>query len=334
MKIHFESSNVRERDLDLLLLEEMYVSPAFRQWIAQKLSLPLDAAYSAGHHSVRDAFGESDIELDFATEAGVHRVLIENKIDARFQLDQAVRYTKRADYYVRDKRDCTNCQTVLFAPRDYATRKGAGFGSVLLYEELRDWYQQHAASDSRTQWKTALLDIAIKKYQTDSTRSAQKQPNERANKFWYAYWTLASQDFPELAMPEPYDKTGGFNYLFPSSLLQRVRLVHSPNAGRVELWFGGVSGKPGEATIRSMFGAALEPDMTIRGTAGAVMIGLKVPSLNRRSDFFQQADKARVAMEAATRLAKWLEEHGSIWKSYQDERVATSPLRDEMGGSK
>ncbi len=192
MKIHFDSSTVRERDLDLLLLEEMYVSPAFRQWIAQKLGLPLDAAYSAGHHSVKDAFGESDIELDFATEAGVYRVLIENKIDARFQLDQAIRYTKRADHYVREKQ-CTKCQTVLFAPRDYATRRGADFGKVLLYEELRDWYLQHGASDDRTRWKTTLLDVAIKKYQTDSTRSAQKQPNERANKFWYAYWTMASQ---------------------------------------------------------------------------------------------------------------------------------------------
>jgi hypothetical protein len=326
MKPHFDSSNVRERDLDLLLLEEMYVSPAFQQWIAQKLSLPPGADYSAGHHSVRDAFGESDIELDFATKAGVYRVLIENKIDARFQLDQAVRYTKRADYYVSDKQDCTNCQTVLFAPRDYATRKGAGFGSVLLYEDLRDWYLQNAASDGRTRWKTALLDIAIKKYQTDSTRSAQKQPNERANKFWYAYWTMASQDFPELAMPEPSDKTGGFNYLFPSSLLQRVQLVHSPNAGRVGLWFGGISGKPGEAEIRSLFGAALEPDMTIRGTAAAVMIELKAPSLNRRSDFFQQADKARTAMEAAARLAKWLEEHGSIWQSYRDELANKSAV--------
>ena len=326
MKLHFDSSTVRERDLDLLLLEEMYVSATFRQWVAQKLSLPVDAEYAEGRHMVRDAFGESDIELDFAIGAEVYRVIVENKIDARFQLDQAVRYTKRADHYVREKY-CTSCQTVLLAPRDYATRRGAGFGKVLLYEELRDWYQQQGASDGRIRWKTALLDIAIKKYQTDSTRSAQKQPNERANKFWYAYWTMAAQDFPELAMPEPFDKTGGFNYLFPSSLLPRVRLVHSPNAGRVELWFGGVSGKPGEATIRSMFGAALEPDMTIRGTAGAVMIGLKAPSLNRRADFFQQADKARAAMEAATRLAKWLEEHGSIWQSYQDERVATFPLR-------
>ncbi len=67
--------------------------------------------------------------------------------------------------------------------------------------------------------------------------------------------------------------------------------------------------------------------MAVRGTGGKAMVGLNAPPLNRRSDFFQQADKARVAMEAATRLAKWLEEHGSIWKSYQDERVARSPLR-------
>jgi hypothetical protein len=319
MKMHFDSSTVRERDLDLLLLEEMYVSAPFRLWIVEKLRLPLDAEYAGGRHMVSAAFGESDIELDFATEAGIHRVLIENKIDARFQLDQAERYKKRADFYVREKQECcTHCQTVLFAPRAYATRRGSEFDGVLLYEELQDWYQQQGTSDGRARWKTALLDTAIKKHHAVGKKSSGKPIDERLSKFWFAYWTMASQNFPELGMLEPFDKVGGFNHLFPTSLLQGVGLVHRVRSGRVELQFGGLSGKAGEAEIRSLFGLLLDLDMAVRGTGENVMVGLKAPSLNKFSDFFQQTENARVGMEAATRLAKWLEENGSIWQGHLD----------------
>jgi hypothetical protein len=117
MKIRLEASKIRERDLNLLLLEEMYSSADFREWIREKLRLPCDTSFDSGRQFVVDAFGESDIELDFASECGVYRVLIENKIDARFHPDQILRYSKRAEYYGGEKRDCKDCKTALFAPR-------------------------------------------------------------------------------------------------------------------------------------------------------------------------------------------------------------------------
>ena len=70
----------------------------------------------------------------------------------------------------------------------------------------------------------------------------------------------------------PIGKRGGFNFLYPASLLTRVFLVHSPAKGKVALWFGGVSGKSGEETIRKIFGAALEDDMTVKGTPAKVLV--------------------------------------------------------------
>jgi hypothetical protein len=313
VKIHLEASKIRERDLNLLLLEEMYSSGDFREWIREKLGLPRDASFDSGRQFVVDAFGESDLELDFASESGVYRVLIENKIDARFQPDQILRYSKRAKYYVGEKKDCKGCKTALFAPRRYAPSKAKGFSSVLRYEELRDWYKQREDGDSRISWKIALLETAIKK----GLSSREPKPeDERANKFWYGYWAMASQEFPDLAMPEPIGKTGGFNFLFPSSLLTRVSLVHSPSKGKVALWFGGVSGKSGEETIRKIFGAALEDDMNVRGTAGKVMVVLKGKEMNRRGDFFQHVDEARAGLKLARRLAKWLELNGHLWREY------------------
>ena len=314
MKIQLEARKIRERDLNLLLLEEMYSSAELRQWMREKVGFPCDATFESGRLMVVDAFGESDLELDFASESGLYRVLIENKIDARFQPDQILRYSKRADYYVREKKDCKECKTALFAPRRYAPSKVKGFNSVLQYEELRDWYnKQRADGGSRTDWKIALLETAIDKRLKVAPANP---PDERANKFWYGYWAMASQEFPDLAMPEPIGKVGGFNFLYPASLLRRVSLVHSPSKGKMALWFGGVSGKSGEETIRKIFGAALEGDMTVRGAAGNIMVILKGQAMNRRGDFFLQVEEARAGLQLARRLAKWLEVNGHLWSEY------------------
>ncbi len=127
---------------------------------------------------------------------------------------------------------------------------------------------------------------------------------------------MATQEFPDLAMPEPIGKTGGFNFLFPTSLLSGVSLVHSPSKGRVALWFSGVSGKSGEKKIRTRFGAALGElkDVTVRGTQAKVMIILKGQAMNRRGDFAQQTEKARAGLELARKLVRWLEVNGHLWQ--------------------
>ncbi len=325
MKIRLEASKIKERDLDLLLLEEMYSSADFRQWIREKLGLPCDASFDCGRHQVVEAFGESDLELDFVSQSGVYRVLVEDKINARFQPDQILRYQKRAEYYVCEKRDCKDCKTALFAPRRYAPSKVKGFNAVLhlQYEQLRDWYKQRADGDNHIEWKIALLEAAIKKHRFTNRRLGVGQPDVRVKKFRHGYWEMANQEFPDLAMPEPLDRVGGFIYLYPASLLKRVSLVLSPSKGKVALWFGGVSGKSGEEKMVTLFGVALDRDMTVKGAAGNVMILLKGQAMNKRGDFFQQTEAARLGLELARRLAKWLEVNGHLWSDYLSSTCTT-----------
>jgi hypothetical protein len=228
-------------------------------------------------------------------------------------------------YYICEKRDCKECKTVLFAPHRYAPSKVKRLNAVLhlQYEQLRDWYKQRADGDNHTEWKIELLEAAIKKHRFTGRRSGVGKPDVRATKFRHGYWEMANQEFPELAMPEQLDKVGGFIRLYPASLLKRVSLVLSPSKGKVALWFGGVSGKSGEEKIRTLFGAALDRDMTVRGAAGNVMILLKGQAMNRRGDFFQQAEQARVGLKLARRLAKWLEVNGHLWSEYLSSTFST-----------
>jgi hypothetical protein len=56
--------------------------------------------------------------------------------------------------------------------------------------------------------------------------------------------------------------------------------------------------------------------MSVRGTAGKVMVVLKGKEMNRRGDFFQHVEEARAGLKLARRLAKWLELNGHLWREY------------------
>ena len=70
--------------MDLLLLEEVWCSPAFRKWLISHCALTADVDELVEvRRSVTQAIGESDLELVLgSTHGGVVRVLIENKVDA------------------------------------------------------------------------------------------------------------------------------------------------------------------------------------------------------------------------------------------------------------
>lgn len=75
-----------ERDIDLLVLEELHVSPSFRSWWLERVGVgqPLATEFKGAWHSVTDAtLGESDLLLLVSAGNGKRcAVLTENKIDA------------------------------------------------------------------------------------------------------------------------------------------------------------------------------------------------------------------------------------------------------------
>src|ERR1700694_4959850 len=86
---------VTERDIDLLLVEELNCSPEFTRWFWSKITqkpATLQTCEIKVAHSVStlgEGAGESDITVDITDMEQGRRTrtqfLIENKIDARFQ---------------------------------------------------------------------------------------------------------------------------------------------------------------------------------------------------------------------------------------------------------
>ena len=87
---------VTERDIDLLLLEELNTSSQFATWFYKKiLQKPPVLNIVKAYHSVSDPnLGESDIIILYNNS---HAILVENKISAITQPNQARRYILRGD---------------------------------------------------------------------------------------------------------------------------------------------------------------------------------------------------------------------------------------------
>ena len=110
--------SVCERDMDLMLLEELVASSDFRSWFLSQLGIDDDATLVEASHSVDTQNGESDLELTFQGFGGGVKILIEDKIDAPFQPNQAQRYLERAEGY-RASGLYAEVVTVLVAPKVY-----------------------------------------------------------------------------------------------------------------------------------------------------------------------------------------------------------------------
>jgi hypothetical protein len=146
---------ISERDIDLLLLEEMYASPKFVEWLINKVfgaTVVLEEVLSA-NHSIFDADGESDIVLRFRDRSGVaYGILFENKVNAPARPEQAARYRKRAETGAKEGK-WVKSKIVIVAPTEYLKAKADGDDARISYEVF-ERMQQQTINDRRARART------------------------------------------------------------------------------------------------------------------------------------------------------------------------------------
>ncbi|MBA3811450.1 MAG: PD-(D/E)XK nuclease family protein [Caulobacteraceae bacterium] len=157
--------SIQEFWVDFLLEEEFQADPAFASAFAAACGV------ESGHscvervfHSYSDSHGEADliVLLNSKPEADPsHKtaLLIENKINAAFQPDQAARYKLRGERGAQ-RGDWTHYKTVLVAPAKYV-KSTHGFEAVVTFEQLGEWICRH--DEPRRKFKLDRLQRAIDK---------------------------------------------------------------------------------------------------------------------------------------------------------------------------
>jgi len=285
----------------LLLLEEFVSSPAFVQWFVDKISgCKIESVISAAR-SVKHTNGESDLEIFLRLSDGEKMLLlIENKVSAGFQKDQARRYQLRAENYVATGR-AKKCLTFLAAPADYLDHTNVSrFDAAISYEEI-DEAMDSFADPARKKYKSFLLRKAIEK----STHGYNMVEDRAVTAFWRDYWTLAMENVPTLNMKKPGGKPGASSFIYfdPVSLPKGIRIVHKVSRGYVDLQISGA------ASVFPEFVRRLRPhlgeNMELAITNKSVSIRIYAPVLNIWAELTTQVEDALLGLSAAERLLEW-----------------------------
>ena len=182
-----------ERDMDLLVIEEMHASEPFRDWLVAKLynnTRKIREFVGAYHTFTLDPLGSVDIMFVFIDVSGRKcAILIENKIDQPKQNLQAQRYFEFGEKGVEEG-GWDEYLTCLFSPQAYfsSLEPSEYFSSYLSYEEIEEWFKQKAvpsnsATPGRAAYKIKLVRKAIeqgtgvvRQQQRPAFRAAAPQP--------------------------------------------------------------------------------------------------------------------------------------------------------------
>jgi hypothetical protein len=227
---------VNERDVDLLLIEQLHVSPGFVKKFAKLLSLE-GAVVEDVQHSVYREHGETDVLLTVHHEGRRVAVMIEDKIGAPMQPDQCERYhlrgqalcaTGAADAY----------RTVLCAPAGYIAgipitepwQKRVSFediAGIIIDEGFPGW-----------EWREALLCGAAARQNRASAANdrASTQYDPVIAPLKLAYREYARLHFPQVKASVQTGKDREF-FLGVAGLPAGIRFKHAFFAGEVSLIF-------------------------------------------------------------------------------------------------
>lgn len=161
-----------ERDMDLLVLEEMLSSDPFKKWLVSKLyngTRQFRRMIGAWHTPSLEPLGSVDILFVFEEMSAGRKcaILIENKIDQPKQNLQAQRYFEFGEKGVEDGY-WDEYLTCLFSPQAYfsSLEPSEYFSSYLSYEEIEIWFsraaaESHSATPQRSAYKKTLIRQAI-----------------------------------------------------------------------------------------------------------------------------------------------------------------------------
>ncbi len=291
---------VQERDIDLLLLEEITVSVEFREWIVKQITGEKIKKFVEPKHSVSDSNSEFDIVLIFISESGKkHALLIEDKIGAMAQKNQPQRYSKRGDEGVVN-REWDVFKTCIIAPERYLknNKEAKEYSSQISYEAIGKWFLEHKSE--RYDFKNRMIKEAIEQ----NRRGYTKIPDEKTTDFHKKYYVHVKNNCPELEMREPRSSPAGQSWIYfsPRILKKKMYIVHKGDRGVVDLQIDGYGDKLDSLQLKLK--PFIKKNMGLAPTNKSASLRIDVPLIDVTSSFDEQIEKINKALKAGKRLLK------------------------------
>lgn len=290
-----------ERDVDLLLAEEFAINPAFADHFKSLTKFSGEVATVADFWvSKSNTLGESDLIVLYQRSGNSRfALLIEDKVDANLQPDQAGRYRLRAE------RDCseglyTDFEVILCAPAFYLKNHGGldGFERHIPFEQIADFLD---VGDARSKYRANFLRTAA----TKRINAWVRKDDPATNAFWDAAYEIACQEFPILEMKPPkLTKNSVWITFRPHDLPTIPKHVYvslKGQQGHIDLTFTETTSHLFQPLVKHL----LQPDMTVHKPGAAAAIRLKSPSFRIADGIADGLPKVKAAFAASSRLIEF-----------------------------
>jgi hypothetical protein len=296
--------SILERDVDLILLEELMTDNSFCEWFINELNLPKLVSVNGAWRSISDfGLGETDILFSYNTIDSKIFVLIENKLDASFQNDQYERYTKRANEYL-NKKECDKSFAVLIAPNLYCENQ-SDFEDFLTYETIAS--RLEFTGTKRNLFKSELLKIASEKLR----RGYQPINSEPVQKFWHSYWNYKERIHPSLTMKKPgiVPHNSDWPMLYDEDL-KGITFYHKLGQGNTDANFRGFDDE-----IYFKIKEILPKEMSLEKHSKSFSIRIKSGKIDRTKEFEIQVESVEKGLANLELIRDWIKENNILGSS-------------------
>lgn len=299
-----------ERDIDLLLLELFHVSPETVRWLAGRLDVS-DAVAVSARHSVYRGNGETDVLL--VVESGEKRIalMIEDKIGAVMQPDQAQRYHIRGHELV-ERGEADDYRTILCAPEGYLATVAADepWHHKVSFEAIADHLSLEGGLTST--WRQAILRLCSAK-----ARRARSVDGKIAgdSEQWLVklkddYREFAKVNFPHFRISI---QTGNDREIFIGAhgAPAGVRFKHALFRGEVSAIFEARHVEAAQQGISQ----DLPDGFWVSHFGGELHVRTGAETLDPATAYENQIDTARDGLEKLTTALEWVRQQGNFQNS-------------------
>jgi PD-(D/E)XK nuclease superfamily len=284
---------VAERDVDLLLMEEFHVNDDFVAWFCTEIGVE-GASPAGAWHSLSDTDGESDLLLRVIRSDRRIGVLIENKISAPEQDNQAERYHLRG-IKSREQGKLDDYVTVMCAPSRYLETLSATsvYQHRVSYEKIAAWFG--AQPGRRAAWRHHIMIEAIDQGRRGYTMTV----NATNTAFHLSYWEYVQRQHPRIHMARPINRGSKSNWIimkgydFPKG----VNMHHKLDQRVLEIGFSGRSIED-LMSVKSDWPDDIAPVQKGRTAS----LAMRVPAIDMKLGFATQLPAVEAALAAAYRL--------------------------------
>ncbi len=297
----YKFTDVLERDMDLLFLEELVSSDEFLGIFLSQIGIEAATVVSAEHSKKDNELGESDLTVVLEYNSKRFALLIEDKIDAIDQPNQASRYIKRGNKGLADG-DYDEYYIFIVAPKIYldTNDEASKYPYSISYEEVLNYFE--SKNDIRSAFKASQIRQAI--YKKES--GYQPVVHYGVSDFWEKYVAYQQENYPELMLASSAGKKGSAaSWPRFRTQIKGLYMLHKSEFGYVDLTFESAKDYISQIDelIKNTFGSYEEIGASIVITSKSVALRMTVPVLNFKLPFEEQKTKVEECYKVISNMS-------------------------------